>query len=36
MKRTRKWIWEGGKTIPSWDKVEPVIENQKRVASFHE
>ena len=36
MKRTRRWIWEGGKTIPSWDKVEPVIENQKRVASFHE
>ena len=36
MKRTRRWIWEGGKTIPSWDKVEPVIENQKRVTSFHE
>ena len=36
MKRTRRWIWEGGKTIPSWDKVEPVIENQKRVESFHE
>ena len=36
MKRARKWIWEGGKTVPSWDKVEPVIENQKRVASFHE
>ena len=36
MKRTRRWIWEGGRTIPSWDKVEPVIENQKRVASFHE
>ncbi len=36
MKRVRRWIWEGGKTIPSWEKVEPVIENQKRVESFYE
>ena len=36
MKRARKWIWIGGKTPPSWEQVEPVIENQKRVDSFHE
>ena len=36
MKRARKWIWVGGKTIPTWDQVEPVIENQKRLDSFDE
>ena len=36
IKRTRKWIWEGGKTPPSWAEVEPVIENQKRINEFNE
>tara|TARA_Y100001933_G_C18987041_1_gene558921 strand:- start:964 stop:2316 length:1353 start_codon:yes stop_codon:yes gene_type:complete len=36
MKRARKWIWVGGKTIPTWNQVEPVIENQKRLDSFDE
>ena len=36
IKRTKKWIWEGGKIAPTWDEVEPVIENLKRVKEFEE
>ena len=36
IKRTRRWIWEGGKTPPRWADVEPVIENQKRINEFNE
>ena len=36
IKRTKKWIWEGGKTPPKWSDVEPVLENQRRVNEFNE
>ena len=36
IKRTKKWIWEGGEIAPTWDEVEPVIENLKRVQEFEE
>ena len=36
IKRTRKWIWEGGKNAPEWKDVEPVLENQKRIQEFDE
>ena len=36
IKRTRKWIWEGGETAPEWKDVEPVLENQKRIQEFDE
>ena len=36
IKRTRKWIWEGGKNAPGWEVVEPVLENQKRIQEFDE
>jgi len=36
IKRTRKWIWEGGKNAPHWKDVEPVLENQKRIQEFDE
>ena len=36
IKRTKKWIIEGGKTAPSWSEVEPVIENLNRVKEFEE
>tara|TARA_Y100000589_G_scaffold330841_1_gene381845 strand:- start:2402 stop:5584 length:3183 start_codon:yes stop_codon:yes gene_type:complete len=36
IKRTKKWIWEGGKIPPKWSDVEPVIENQRRVNEFNE
>jgi multidrug efflux pump subunit AcrB len=34
IKRTRKWIWEGGENAPEWKDVEPVLENQKRIQEF--
>ena len=34
IKRTRKWIWEGGENAPDWKDVEPVLENQKRIQEF--
>lgn len=36
IKRTRKWIWEGGENAPGWEVVEPVLENQKRIQEFDE
>ena len=36
IKRTRKWIWEGGENAPEWKDVEPVLENQKRIQEFDE
>ena len=36
IKRTRKWIWEGGENAPDWKDVEPVLENQKRIQEFDE
>lgn len=36
IQRTKKWIWEGGKTPPSWSEVEPVIKNIQRVKEFEE
>ena len=36
IKRTRKWIWEGGENSPEWKDVEPVLENQKRIQEFDE
>ena len=36
IKRTRKWIWEGGENAPEWNDVEPVLENQKRIQEFDE
>tara|TARA_B110000285_G_scaffold234347_1_gene310975 strand:- start:304 stop:3486 length:3183 start_codon:yes stop_codon:yes gene_type:complete len=36
IKRTRKWIWEGGENAPNWKDVEPVLENQKRIQEFDE
>ena len=36
IKRTKKWIWEGGKTPPRWSEVEPVLENQRRINEFNE
>ena len=36
IKRTRKWIWEGGENAPGWKDVEPVLENQKRIQEFDE
>ena len=36
IKRTKKWIWEGGKTPPRWSDVEPVLENQRRINEFNE
>ena len=36
IKRTRKWIWEGGENAPVWEDVEPVLENQKRIQEFDE
>lgn len=36
IKRTRKWIWEGGENAPGWEDVEPVLENQKRIQEFDE
>ena len=36
IKRSRKWIWEGGKTPPNWSEVEPVLKHQKRIAEFEE
>jgi multidrug efflux pump subunit AcrB len=35
IKRTKRWIWEGGKTPPNWKDVEPVIENKKRISEFN-
>ena len=36
IQRTKKWIWEGGKTPPNWTEVEPVIKNIERVKEFEE
>ena len=36
IKRTRRWIWEGGEIAPSWKDVEPVLENNKRIKEFDE
>ncbi len=36
IKRTRRWIWEGGENAPHWKEVEPVLENQKRIQEFDE
>ena len=36
IKRSRKWIWEGGKTPPNWSEIEPVLKHQKRIAEFEE
>ena len=36
IKRTRKWIWEGGEIAPNWEDVEPVLENNKRIKEFDE
>ena len=36
IQRTKKWIWEGGKTPPNWSEVEPVIKNIQRVKEFEE
>ena len=36
IKRTRRWIWEGGEIAPNWKDVEPVLENNKRIKEFDE
>jgi hypothetical protein len=36
IKRTRRWIWEGGEIAPTWKDVEPVLENNKRIKEFDE
>ena len=36
IKRTKKWIIDGGKIAPTWNEVEPVINNLKRVKEFEE
>ena len=36
IKRTRRWIWEGGEIAPNWEDVEPVLENNKRIKEFDE